>query len=181
MQLRSVQIGPLKHSFFCTAALFCVLTLFFAQPITFLHFYERTSISEIWLHLLLLPQQHCVSSPSQRAQTAACAAEKVKKIMHTPMPCMFIVSKIICLNDNYPVMDIYNTYIDRSTLWPLCTWKIMTSGSLFHLIRVSCLWRQNEAITFVSVAHPSSSAFQSGEKKNPHCHLRDEIWHLSEK
>lgn len=60
--------------FFCTPALFCVFTLFFAWPITFLHFYQRTSISEIWLHLLLLPRQHCVSSLKQRARTAAAAA-----------------------------------------------------------------------------------------------------------
>ena len=46
-------------------------SFFFAWPITFLHFYQRTSISEIWLHLLLLPRQHCVSSLRQGARTAA--------------------------------------------------------------------------------------------------------------
>lgn len=76
MQLQTVH-WLLKHWFFGTAALFCVFTLFFAQPITFLHFYQRTSISEIWLHLLLLPQQHCVSSLNQRALTAAARGGEV--------------------------------------------------------------------------------------------------------
>lgn len=74
MQLRTVR-RPLKRSGFPASRLVFVLShpLFFAQPITFLHFYQKTSISEIWLHLLWLPPRHCVSSLNQRALTAAAA------------------------------------------------------------------------------------------------------------
>lgn len=62
-----------KHSFFCTAALFCLLTPFFlAEPITFLHFYQKTFISEMYLRLLWLPQHHCVSSPKHRPDCCGC-------------------------------------------------------------------------------------------------------------
>jgi len=40
MQVCTVQRPP-KHLFFCTKALFCVLGLFFSQPITFLRFLSK--------------------------------------------------------------------------------------------------------------------------------------------
>lgn len=141
--------APLKHSFFCTAALFCVLTLFFAQPITFLHFYQRTSISEIWLHLLLLPQQHCVSSLNQRAPTAAAAAAGGGEVtdnahlspskIYVTFPDWFTEYLTYKASASYVPIRMFTIHrwselVSSTHHYPLHTWMIMTSSSLFHLI-----------------------------------------------
>lgn len=69
----AVALAPRKLVF-CTSVLslsFLFLSFFIGQLITFLHFYQKTSISGIWLRRLRLHRRHCVSSVKQAALTAA--------------------------------------------------------------------------------------------------------------
>lgn len=138
---------PEKTTFFCTALHFCVLTLLFAQLITFLHFHQRTYISEIWLHHLLLPHTLCQLSEAESIAPAAGGhGDEDTDNAHS--------SHRKCLEQftEYSAYKMGNHYPQR-------TWRIKTSSSFTQL--VCCLWALTSSellplfllpITFVSVA-----------------------------
>lgn len=71
--LIQLHTGSLSNTHFSAQWFFFAFSpLFLAELIAFLYFYQKTSISKMYLNLLWLPQHHCVSSLNHRTECCSC-------------------------------------------------------------------------------------------------------------